>query len=78
MIPITAKARKVGLYGVIVECTRSGCRNSRKLSFDDLSLPDDVMFVDITNHRDFRCHNCVGRSVHAIANHPAPIGRRPT
>ena len=77
MLPTIGSVKAQGVRGVIVECRKGECGNRRKLSFDDLKLPDSVVFVEIAKHRSFRCYRCGGGEVLVMADHPSPLGPRP-
>lgn len=77
MLPTIGSIKAQGVRGVIVECGRQGCGNRRKLSFDDLRLPDSVVFVEIARHGGFHCYRCGGRNASIVANYPNPLGPPP-
>jgi hypothetical protein len=49
--------------GVWVSCTRDGCKRSVALGFDQLGLPDDLLFPQIPARRRFVCSGCGAKTV---------------
>lgn len=62
------KARGVSKF--TVTCATPQCWSTRRFSFDELALDDELVFVDIPRHRHFRCRKCGSRQVTVMADWP--------
>ena len=71
-LPTIAHAKGHGIGGAYIQCRRIGCGNRRRLSFDEIGLPDTAVFVEIGRSRRFRCHRCGGREIIVSADWPRP------
>lgn len=62
--PTIGQLRGHGVTGFFVRCLTYGCASRpRRFGFDELGLPDDMVFLDLaTRHRRFRCRLCGARS----------------
>jgi hypothetical protein len=61
--PTIGKLKSMGLAGVWVSCTRAGCQRSVAPGFDQLGLPDDLLFPEIPARRRFICSGCGAKTV---------------
>ena len=68
-----ADARAAGEAALTVHCLNMArhCYHQARKSFDELKLPDEMIFVHIPQHRRFACTQCGGRIVKVM-----PISRR--
>ena len=73
-LPTIGDDRRRGITKFTVHCATPHCWASRRFSFDDLGLDDGVVFVEIPQHRRFRCRKCGGRQVTVMADHPSALG----
>lgn len=72
LMPTIGDSRRQRITHVFVDCTTIGCGNTRRLSFDELGLPDETVFVEIPRRKRFTCHRCRGRTVSVRADWPSP------
>ena len=72
LMPTIGDSLRQRITHVFVDCTTYGCGNTRRLSFDELGLPDETVFVEIPRRKRFVCHRCRGRTVSVRADWPSP------
>lgn len=76
-LPTIGDSRAKGISKFTVHCSTPQCWSSRRFSFDELSLPDHVVFVDIPRHRGFVCRQCGSRKVTIMADWPSVLQGQP-
>jgi hypothetical protein len=67
-------ARAGGETRFTIHCEATGCHHRAEMSFDELGLPDDVIFVDIPRVKRFTCSKCGRRNVKVMPIFPAAKG----
>lgn len=72
LMPTIGDSRRQHQTHVFVDCGALGCGNTRRLSFDDLGLPDETVFVEIARRKRFVCHRCRSRNVSVRVDWPLP------
>ena len=58
-----ANLRQNGIVACTITCDGPDCWNAKRVTFDDLGLPDETAFPDILRWRGFRCQKCGCRRV---------------
>lgn len=80
MPPTVGDNRRQGATGLWVQCEgiidSAPCNSRRRLSFDDLKVPESMAFAEIRHQRRFRCERCGGRKVSLIPDLPDRGGGR--
>lgn len=69
-LPTIGDSRRQGITKFTVTCASPACWSTRRFSFDELKLEDDIAFVEIPEHRRFRCQKCGSRKVTVMADWP--------
>jgi hypothetical protein len=71
-----ADARAAGETALTVHCLNMArhCYHQAPKSFDELKLPDEMIFVHIPQHRPFVCTQCGGRTVKVMPIFPEKRG----
>ncbi|WP_158808637.1 hypothetical protein [Beijerinckia sp. L45] len=62
-LPTVGDSRRHGLKRLTVECSQLGCPHERAFTFDELALPDEMIFIHVPRYRRFICSRCGGRRV---------------
>lgn len=62
-LPTIGDSRRSGIVACDVQCAGPDCWHQVGVTFDDLGLPDETVFVDIPRLRRFRCRKCGCRQV---------------
>jgi hypothetical protein len=75
-LPNVGDARAHGEDSLIVYCeTRDlSCSHSRVFSFDELRLPDEMIFIHVPRYRRFVCTRCGSRTATVRAVLPPAHG----
>jgi hypothetical protein len=63
-------ARAGGETQFTVHCESTGCHHKAVMSFDQLGLPDETIFVYIPRVRGFVCSKCGSRNVKVMPIFP--------
>ena len=71
-LPTIADSKAHGIGGAHIQCGRIGCGNRRRMSWEEIGLPEATVFVEIGRARRFRCHRCSSRDVIVSADWPRP------
>ena len=71
-MPTIGDSKRQRITHLFVDCGTIGCGNTRRLSFDDLGMPDETVFIEIARKKRFVCHQCRGRNVSIRADWPSP------
>jgi hypothetical protein len=69
-----AHARAAGETQFTVHCEAAGCYHQAVMSFDELGLPDETIFVHIPHVRGFVCSKCGSRNVNVKPIFPPARG----
>jgi hypothetical protein len=56
------------MTGFLVQCSSLHCCHEKRIEFDALKLPDDLVFLDIPKVRRFVCEKCGGTQVSVSAD----------
>jgi hypothetical protein len=63
-LPTVAHDRGHGIRSLTVYCAAGlVCAHSKRFTFDELVLPDDMTMIHIPRHRRFVCSECGSRKV---------------
>jgi hypothetical protein len=54
-LPTIADSKRLGMTGFRVECATLYCYHTKRVEFDALGLPDDIVFIEIPKLRRFVC-----------------------
>ena len=76
--PTIGDCRRQKQDAFFVTCARGGCFHRKRFTFDELNLPDTMIFVNIPFYFRFRCVRCGERRItltpdwsnHAVPGHP--------
>ena len=69
-----AQARAAGETTLTVHCTAQGCYHQAVKTFEELRLWNDMIFVDVPQHRRLICSKCGSRSAKVMPIFPARRG----
>jgi hypothetical protein len=69
-----AHARAAGERALTVHCLGSGCHHQAVKTFEELRLWNDMIFVDVPQHRRLVCSKCGSRCVKVLPIFPARKG----
>jgi hypothetical protein len=69
-----ADARAGGETRFTIHCEAQGCHHQAVMSFDELGLPDETIFVHIPHVRGFVCSKCGSRNVRVMPILPPARG----
>ena len=64
--PTIGQVRKEGVHSFTAICRGIRCGHEKLLTFDELGLPDDQVFIHIPTARRFRCTQCGGRVLRVV------------
>ncbi len=76
-LPTVGEGKRQGISKFTVHCATPQCWTTRRFSFEELGLGDDVVFVEIPRVRRFVCRKCRGRRVTVMADWPSGLGPWP-
>jgi hypothetical protein len=69
-----AHARAAGETALTVHCLAQGCYHQAVKTFEELRLWNDMIFVEVPQHRRLVCSKCGGRNVKVMPIFPARRG----
>ncbi len=61
--PTIAAPKTISLTGIHVTCPRANCRRSKPMTWEQLALPDDLLFPRVVEKKRFACSACNGKAV---------------
>src|SRR4051812_31609447 len=67
-------ARAAGETALTVHCLAQGCCHQAVKTFEELKLWNDMIFVDVPQHRRQVCSQCGGRNIKVMSIFPAARG----
>ena len=69
-----ADARAAGETSLTVHCMAPGCYHQAVKTFEELRLWNDMIFVDVSQHRRLVCSQCGGRNIKVMPIFPPARG----
>jgi hypothetical protein len=67
-------ARAAGETRFTIHCEATGCHHQAEMTFDELGLPDETIFVHIPRVKRFTCSKCKRRNVKVMPIFPLAKG----
>ncbi len=66
--PTIGHVKDQGIMSFHIHCRTPKCSQRKLFTFDELGLPDDMVFVHIPHNRRFRCGACGSTDVEVVAH----------
>lgn len=73
-LPTIGHGRSLGETELTVHCLGLYCYHQAVKTFDELKLPDDMIFIHVPRYRRFVCSKCGSRNVKVMPVFPSAKG----